>query len=120
MAQILSISVFAVLAAPGLFIQAETPAPGSPRRVEITAQRYRFNPNVVTLKKGQPVILILKSLDVPHGLRIRELGVEVKVTKGGTAEVHFTPQKAGDPVGHCFVFCGVGHGTMTLIVHVVG
>lgn len=117
--QILSISVLTVLATPGLFIRGETVAPGTPKRVEITAQRYQFNPNVLTFKKGQPVILVLKSLDVPHGLRIRELGIEVKVPKGGTAEVHFTPQKAGDFVGHCFVFCGVGHGTMTLTVHVV-
>jgi cytochrome c oxidase subunit 2 len=119
MAQILSISLLAVLATPGFFVQAENVASPSPRRVEVTAQRYQFTPNVLTLKKGEPVILILKSLDVPHGLRFRELGIEMKVPRGGTAEVHLTPQKTGDFVGHCSVFCGVGHGRMTLTVHVV-
>src|SRR5438270_12399790 len=49
-----------------------------PRRVEVTAKRYAFVPSDVTLKKGQPVILVLKSMDVAHGLRFRELGLDVK------------------------------------------
>jgi cytochrome c oxidase subunit II len=120
MLKVLCISLLLVLAAPGLFIQAENVAPPSPRRVEITAHRWAFDSGAVTLKKGEPVILVLKSLDVPHGLRIRELGVEIKVPKGGTAEARFTPEKTGDFIGHCSVFCGAGHGTMTLTVHVVG
>jgi cytochrome c oxidase subunit 2 len=90
-----------------------------PRRVEITAKRFSFDPSVVTLKKGQPVLLVLKSSDVPHGIRVRELGLELKVSKGGSAEVRLTPDKTGDFVGHCFVFCGAGHGSMTITFHVV-
>ncbi len=77
MTKLRCISLLAVLASPGLLIQAENLAPASPRRVEVTARRYAFDPGKVTLKKGEPVILVLKSLDVPHGLRIRELGVEM-------------------------------------------
>jgi cytochrome c oxidase subunit II len=120
MTKILTISLLALLAAPSFVIQAESVAPTSPRRLEVAAQRYAFNPGAVTLKKGEPVILVLKSVDVAHGLRIRELGVEIKASKGGSAEAHFTPEKTGDFVAHCFVFCGSGHGTMTLTVHVVG
>jgi len=91
----------------------------APQRIEITAKRFEFEPGEITLKKGQPVVLVLKSADVPHGIRIRELNVEVKVGKGGTAEVKFTPDKTGDFVGHCAVFCGSGHGSMVFKVHVV-
>lgn len=94
-------------------------AEGAAQRIEITAKRFQFEPGEITLKKGQPVMLVLKSLDVAHGLRIRELNVQVKVSKGGTAEVQFTPDKTGDFVGHCFVFCGSGHGSMAFKVHVV-
>jgi len=73
----------------------------------------------VTLKKGQPVVLVLKSMDVGHGLRVRELGVDMKVKAGGTAEITITPEKTGDFVGHCSVFCGSGHGSMTFTLHVV-
>ena len=94
-------------------------AEGTPQRIEITAKRFSFEPGEITLKKGQPVVLVLKSADVAHGIRIRDLNVEVKVGKGGTAEVQFTPDKTGDFVGHCSVFCGSGHGSMVFKVHVV-
>jgi cytochrome c oxidase subunit 2 len=94
-------------------------AEGAPQRIEITAKRFEFDPGEITVKKGQPVVLVLKSADVTHGIRIRELNVEVKVGKGGTAEVHFTPDKTGDFIGHCSVFCGSGHGSMAFKVHVV-
>ena len=91
----------------------------SPRRIEIVAKQFAFEPSEITVKKGQPVILVIKSADVAHGLRFRELNLNVKVDKGGTAELPFTPDKTGDFVGHCSVFCGSGHGEMALTMHVV-
>lgn len=94
-------------------------AEAAPQRIEITAKRFEFDPGEITVKKGQPVVLVLKSADVAHGIHISELNVLVKVGKGGTAEVQFTPEKTGDFVGHCAVFCGSGHGSMVFKVHVV-
>ncbi|HEY1648821.1 MAG TPA: cupredoxin domain-containing protein [Terracidiphilus sp.] len=91
----------------------------APQRIEITAKRFTFDPGEITLKKGQPVVLVIRSADVAHGLRFRDLNVDVKVKAGGTTEVEFTPRTAGDFIGHCSVFCGSGHGTMTLKLHVV-
>jgi cytochrome c oxidase subunit II len=107
----------------GMMIAAQ-PSPriyaqATPQRIEITAKRFGFTPGEVTLKKGQPVVLVLKSMDVGHGLRVRELGVDMKVKAGGTAEITITPEKTGDFVGHCSVFCGSGHGSMTFTLHVV-
>lgn len=94
-------------------------AQATPRRLVIEAKRFDFGPGEITLKKGEPVILVLKSQDVDHGLRIRELNINLKVHAGSTAEVQLTPTEAGDFVGHCSVFCGSGHGSMALKVHVV-
>jgi len=94
-------------------------ADAAPQRIEITAQRFVFEPGQITLKKGQPVVLVLKSTDVGHGIRFRDLNVDVKVGAHGTSEVRFTPNKTGDFVGHCSVFCGSGHGEMVLKLHVV-
>ncbi len=91
----------------------------APERIEITAKRFAFTPNEITVRKGQPVMLVLKSTDVGHGIRFRDFNVDVKVKAGGTAEVSFTPDKTGDFVGHCSVFCGSGHGSMQIILHVV-
>jgi cytochrome c oxidase subunit 2 len=94
-------------------------AQSAPRRIEITARQFAFDPGDITLKKGQPVLLVLKSNDVAHGLRVRELNVAVKVAAHGTAQLQFTPDKTGDFIGHCYVFCGKGHGSMVLTFHVV-
>jgi cytochrome c oxidase subunit 2 len=94
-------------------------ADAAPQRIEITAKRFAFEPGQITLKKGHPVVLVLKSMDVAHGIRFRDLNVDVKVGAHGTSEVRFTPEKVGDFVGHCSVFCGGGHGEMVLTLHVV-
>jgi len=91
----------------------------SPRKIEVTAKRFTFTPGDITLKKGEPVILIVKSDDVAHGIRFRELNVDLKVRAHQTAQVQFTPEKTGDFAGHCSVFCGAGHGSMILKLHVV-
>jgi cytochrome c oxidase subunit 2 len=95
------------------------PSANAPRRIEITARRFAFDPEAITLKKDETVLLVLKSLDVTHGLRIRELGLDLKASKGKPAEDLFTPRKAGDFVGRCSVFCGAKHGTMKITFHVV-
>ena len=108
----------AMLVAVQLFASAP-PTERAPRRIEVTAKRFEFTPGQITLKKGEPVVLVLTSADVPHGIRFKELGIEGKVGKSGTTEIAFTPGKTGTFVGHCYVFCGSGHGGMTLTLRVV-
>ena len=94
-------------------------AQAAPRTIDITVKRFSYDPAEITLKKGEPVVLVLKSADVAHGLRIRDLDVNIKVKAGGTAEAQFTPEKTGDFIGRCSVFCGRGHGSLMLKLHVV-
>jgi cytochrome c oxidase subunit II len=111
--------LLAGILASGALLNPVYAANDAPRRVEVTAKRYGFEPAEITLKKGEPVDLALKSADVPHGVRVHELNLDVKAAKGTTADAHFTPDKTGTFVGHCSVFCGKGHGVMTLTIHVV-
>lgn len=112
---VLLVGVVAITITSGEVQWAET----SPHRVEVTAKKFSFDPAEITLKKGEPVTLVLKSMDVSHGLRFRELNVDVRVRAGSTSVVQFTPNKTGDFVGHCSIFCGSGHGGMKLMLHVV-
>ena len=116
---IVLLAVCAAVVSTVLFLERSTIAEDAAKRVEVTASRFAFAPADITLKKGQPVILVLKSTDVTHGLKFSELSLNVKVDKGATAEMKFTPDKTGDFVGHCSVFCGAGHGSMALTLHVV-
>lgn len=94
-------------------------AQASTDRVVVNATRFAFAPTEITLREGKPVDLVMRSVDTAHGIRIRELGIELKAAKGQTSDVTFTPNRTGEFIGHCSVFCGSGHGRMTLVVHVV-
>jgi cytochrome c oxidase subunit 2 len=108
----------AMLSTPLFFVHPAR-AQQAPQRIEVTASRFQFTPSEITVKKGQPVVIVLKSADVAHGLRFKDLGLNTKVDKGQTSELPFTPEKTGDFVGQCSVFCGSGHGHMKLVLHVV-
>ena len=88
------------------------------RRIEVTAKRFEYIPAEITVKKGEPVVLVLHSTDVAHGIKFAELGLKADIGTAGTNELAFTPDKVGTFVGHCSHFCGSGHGTMTLTLHV--
>jgi len=94
-------------------------AADNPQRIEITAKQFEFMPSEITVKKGEPVELVIKSADVAHGLRVNGLNIDAKVPAGGTTTAQFTANKTGDFSGHCSTFCGKGHGKMKFKVHVV-
>lgn len=93
--------------------------PASPQRISIVAKRFSYQPDEITVQKGRPVILELTSEDVTHGLEVKELGIKATIHKGQTTEVKFTPEVAGQFQGRCSHFCGMGHGSMTLVINVV-
>jgi len=113
------VNVFAAVLVAALVLVQGHGIQAGPHRIDVTAKRFEFLPGEITLKKGEPIVLVLKSVDVAHGIRFKELGIETKIGKGQTSELAFTPDKTGTFVGHCSVFCGSGHGAMTLTLHVV-
>jgi cytochrome c oxidase subunit 2 len=114
---VLSTFLFLMIAAS--YVMKPTTAQSGPKKIEVVAKRFAYEPAEITLKKGEPVVIVLKSTDVAHGIHFKELNLQAKIDKGGSGELAFTPDKTGDYVGHCSVFCGSGHGSMTLTFHVV-
>lgn len=106
------------LAISSLSVAGFTPPTKAPRRIDVVAKRFEYIPSELTLKKGEPVVLVLKSQDVAHGLKFKELKLDTEIKKNGTSELAFTPAKVGVFVGHCSHFCGSGHGSMILTLHV--
>ncbi len=94
-------------------------AAGPEEVIKITAKRFEYNPKEITLKKGVPVILEFTSLDRLHGFKCPALGIRTDIKPGEVARVPVTPQKVGDFEFHCDNFCGVGHGNMAGMIHVV-
>ena len=91
-----------------------------PRRIEIIAKRFTYDPDVITLKKDEPVVLVLRSIDVTHGLKVDGLNIKSgDIQKDRETEIQFTPQQTGHFIGQCAHFCGKGHGEMKLQIDVV-
>lgn len=86
--------------------------------IEVHVHRFSFQPNEITVARGQPVTIRLVSDDVTHGLVVKSLGINLTVSKDHPVDVRFTPEKAGDFRGQCGRFCGKGHGSMIFIIHV--
>ena len=91
----------------------------SAQRIEIVASRFSFAPNEITVKRGDPVTITVRSSDVTHGLVIPDLGIRTEVKKGQSEDLKLTPETAGTFQGKCAHFCGKGHGSMIFTVHVV-
>jgi cytochrome c oxidase subunit II len=88
----------------------------SPRVVEITAKRFAFSPDTITLHKGETVILRLKSEDVTHGFFIRALKLDEDIPPGTTSDFTVTPTTAGTFTTICDHFCGANHGNMKMTI----
>jgi cytochrome c oxidase subunit 2 len=110
--------ICAVLAVGCVALSRPIPATDATRRIEVVAKRFSYTPAEITLKKGEPVVLELRSEDVTHGVKFPELNLQIEIRKGAISELYFTPMQVGDFVGHCSRFCGSGHGSMILTLHV--
>jgi cytochrome c oxidase subunit II len=80
--------------------------------IQITAKRYEFQPNVIRIKKGDHVNLIVTAIDRDHGFKLEALHIEEKLVKGRPVEIEFTADQTGTFPFQCSRFCGMGHGKM--------
>jgi cytochrome c oxidase subunit 2 len=86
---------------------------GTPEQVvKISAKRYEFTPNQISLKKGVPVVLELTSEDRVHGFNAPEFQVRTAIAPGKTTTIKFVPNKVGSFDFFCDIFCGSGHEGM--------
>ena len=90
------------------------------QKVEVTAERFAFQPSEIRTTVGTTLEVVLTSDDTTHGFRIKGEGVNVQIPKRGrgTITATFTPSKAGRYTFECSRICGAGHGFMrgTIVV----
>jgi cytochrome c oxidase subunit 2 len=86
---------------------------------KIVARKFAYLPNVVTVKKGQPVVLEFTAPEVVMGMNCPDLNIRADIIPGQVASVRFTPGKAGTYEYFCDIFCGDGHEAMTGKIKVV-
>ena len=92
---------------------------GGEQVIHLTAKKFEYTPNEITLKKGVPVVLEITSLDRDHGFKVPELGVRADVKPGETTRVRIVPDRVGRLEFRFDVFCGSGHEDMAGELNVV-
>ena len=80
--------------------------------IKIVAQRFRYTPNEIVLKKGQTAVLEFTSLDFVHGFNIPELKLRADLPPGKVTTVRVRFDEAGSYDFLCDNFCGDGHEEM--------
>lgn len=105
------VTIMAAAAAAQDSHQAAAPS-GNVVEIKITAKRFQYDPNVITVKKGQKVRLLITALDHNHGFQLPAYDINQEIYKGQTATIEFTADKAGTFPFKCSVYCGLGHRKM--------
>ncbi|MDY7544808.1 cupredoxin domain-containing protein [Glaciimonas sp. CA11.2] len=100
-------AIFAVTIPSGAL--AETPN----EVIKVVASRFTYAPNRIMLKRGLPVVLAFSTLDMPMGFNAPDFGIRTDILPGKESRIRFTPDKVGEFIFHCDLFCGSGHEDMT-------
>lgn len=93
-------------------VVGDSPPTTDTKIIEIKASQYLFEPAEIVVNQGDKVKLILKSVDVAHGIAIKDYNVKVFAEVGEQSAVEFVADKSGTFPFYCNVFCGGGHKEM--------
>src|SRR6266568_959534 len=99
-----------IVAAAGAAFGAGVRAQPKERVIKVVARKFVWLPNVITLKKGEPVVL---EFTAP------ELKQRVDIIPGQVATLRMLPDRVGSFDFLCDIFCGEGHEGMSGKIHVV-
>jgi len=82
--------------------------------VHVLAERFRFSPDQIRVRRGATVEFILESDDTDHGFRILDTDIDRVIPKRGRGPltVTYTPDKSGRYSFECSKLCGAGHEFM--------
>ncbi len=122
-ALILTISVAGAVALPLLddYLMQEKKEPNVILIRSYIQEAGGFQPDVIKVKKGEKVRIVVESMDVTHGFAIKGLGIDLGVIEPGEKKIiEFVPEKEGVYVFKCTVMCSPMHNFMKGTIVVVG
>ena len=105
-------SVAGAIGLGGSVVSAAQPVIKKKPVIKIVAQRFRYTPNEIVLKKGQTAVLEFISLDFVHGFNIPDLKMRADLPPGKVTTVRVKFEQAGTYDFLCDNFCGDGHEEM--------
>jgi len=100
---IVTLILFSSFVSAGNLFAAET------KTIQMTAEKYKFTPDTITVHQGDKVILKITATDVDHGFGLKAFDINRMLPKGKTVVIEFIASKKGEFTFKCTKFCGLGH-----------
>jgi cytochrome c oxidase subunit 2 len=116
MRRITFFGIVIALVAVSLVLRAASSGANPVPEVQVVANKFAFEPAVIQVTAGEPVRLVIHSVDRVQGFPIRDLSIDVQIPRSGDVVVEFTAPRAGRYEIACSEFCGSGHRHMKAAV----
>ena len=101
-----------VILTPGAATPAHAETRESVHEIAIEARQFSYDPPVIRVNRGEHVRLVLRSMDVTHGLSLDGYGVSMLAMPGREAQIEFLADKGGKFTFRCNQVCGNLHPFM--------
>ena len=88
------------------------PADSEVKQFNVVAKNWEFDPDTITVNKGDTVRLSVESIDARHGIAMPAFRISEVLEPGSTVEIEFVADRAGTFDFSCSVPCGSGHKSM--------
>ena len=82
---------------------------GNQRTIEVQVKRFGYEPGILTVRRGETVVIKLTSADVTHGFYLFDYGIQASVDPGEIRVIGFVADKPGRFSFRCSVTCGWMH-----------
>ncbi len=83
------------------------------RVIAVTAELWKFTPNIIRAKQGEVVTLQITGVSGTHGFSVPDLGINQTIFMGKTVNIFLPTDQAGTFPFACSIQCGSGHNDMT-------
>ncbi len=83
------------------------------RIIRVSAENWKFTPNVIQIKKGEKVRLQVTGISGTHSFAVSGLNINVPVAQGQMVIIDLPTDTVGTFDFRCAIPCGSGHNDMT-------
>ena len=82
------------------------------KHIKMTAENWKWLPNVIRVKLGTRLVITFDSYDASHSFVLKAYKIKVPLPEGKTGRVEFVADKAGEFPWRCGRPCGDGCAKM--------
>ena|SRR5687768_8556128 len=80
--------------------------------IPVVMKKWKIEPEVIRIKRGQAVALQVSTADVQHGFYVPSLGVREPIQPRMPATIILQVYEPGEHKIECDIICGPGHDDM--------